>query len=109
MREGEKVCIQVITPMQFRELLASRHSRSIDSLVVTTGLATILAGMTDDLERASLMAAECCSHGFQRIRPIEMLAPGDKPSFQAGKINHFSASTTSARFRGPHQSEIIRT
>ena len=26
MRPGEKVCIQVISPMQFRERLASRHN-----------------------------------------------------------------------------------
>src|SRR5689334_8259160 len=49
---GEKVCIQVIRPMQFRAEFASRHKSRIASGVVNTGLNTTWTGIFAEAPRA---------------------------------------------------------
>ncbi len=56
---GEKVCIQVIRPMQLAVELASRHSSRIASGVVSTGLKTTFTGMCADALSAAAISREC--------------------------------------------------
>src|SRR5215469_14461795 len=75
IRAGENVCIQLISPMQLRELLASQHKRSMDSPVVTTGLATIFTGIDGDSDSAAPMARECCSTALRVSWPYRCWLP----------------------------------
>src|SRR6516162_923138 len=75
IRAGENVCIQVISPMQVRELLASQHKRSMDSPVVTTGLATIFTGIEGDSDSAAPMVRECCSTALRVSWPYRCWLP----------------------------------
>jgi hypothetical protein len=54
----------------------------MESLLVITGLHTILTGICVDADRASAMAVECCSTFLSASRPVEVLASGDKPNFE---------------------------
>src|SRR5215472_332209 len=75
IRAGENVCIQAISPMQLRELLASQHKRSMDSPVVTTGLATIFTGIDGDADSAAPMVRECCSTALRVSWPYRCWLP----------------------------------
>jgi len=59
IRLGEKVCIQAMTPMQAGLEVASRHTLSIDSGVVTTGRATTLTGIDGASSSAWAMVWPC--------------------------------------------------
>jgi hypothetical protein len=63
------VCIHVIKPRQFPELLASWHNRWIDSPFVITGFATIFTGISGEADNARVIAVACCSTFFRVSGP----------------------------------------
>ncbi len=58
---GEKVCIQVMTPMHDSSELASSMTRRISSGVVRTGLATTSTGIAGAPSSPATMSAEFCA------------------------------------------------
>src|SRR5258706_2567318 len=56
---GEKVCIQVISPIHVLEELASRHNSRIASGVVRTGLKTICTGICAEEPKNAAISREC--------------------------------------------------
>ena len=86
--DGLNVCIHATIPMQFGAASASRSMAVISSGVVTTGLKTSLTGRPglgvealDDLPGVGLDL-------LQRLGTVEVLAAGDEPDFEAGKVDH---------------------
>src|SRR5215470_5186819 len=69
IRAGEKVCIHVIRPIQFFVLFASRHKSWMDSLVVSTGLATIFTGTSGDDDNPRTIVVACSSTFFSVSGP----------------------------------------
>ena len=61
MRAGEKVCIQVISPMQRGVEFASRQSAWIASGVGTTPLQTSFAGMAAAASSAPAISRACAA------------------------------------------------
>ena len=55
---GEKVCIQVITPMQVPDVVASWHAARMASAVVRTGLGTIRTGIDPESSRTRQMSPD---------------------------------------------------
>src|SRR6185503_21362088 len=56
---GEKVCIQVIRPIQYFVEFASKHNSRIASGVVKTGLNTTCTGTDADAPNAAAISREC--------------------------------------------------
>src|SRR6516162_6711674 len=61
IRASENVCIQVISPMQVRELLAPQHKRSLDLPGGRTGVTKIPNEFVDDSDSTALSVRECGS------------------------------------------------
>src|SRR5215469_14789651 len=108
IRAGENVCIQLISPMQLRELLASQHKRSMDSPVVTTGLATIFTGIDGDSDSAAPMARECCSTALRVSWPYRCWLPVTNQTSSPEKSIILIASTIDrACMRGTREKGAI--
>ncbi len=58
---GEKVCIQVITPMQLSSAEASTMNRRTPSDDFSVGLSTSLTGMRPLALSASTISVDCCA------------------------------------------------
>src|SRR5208282_6449443 len=63
---GEKVCIQVIRPMQFFAELASRHTSRMPSGLVTIGLNTTVTGIAEEAD-SSRAISRACSVTLSRV------------------------------------------
>ena len=72
---GEKVCIQVIKPMQFCALLASRQRAVIASGVVTTGLKTTFTGNLPDCVIHCAISWECSATFLSVASPYRSWLP----------------------------------
>jgi hypothetical protein len=72
---GEKVCIQVMSPIHFSELLASEQSPEIDSGVVRTGLKTIFCDIFGDLSSAPAIFAESAATCLSVSGPYKCWLP----------------------------------
>src|SRR6056297_2044311 len=68
---GEKVCIQVTTPIQEVELLASRQSAVISCGVVTMGLKTKLTGNFSAAFKPSTISFELLATCFKVSGPYK--------------------------------------
>ena len=79
---GENVCIHAITPTHASAAFASRHSRRIDSALVTPGVWT-----TRDRDRLRAVErggdlASVLVHLGERRPPVQLLAAGDEPDLE---------------------------
>src|SRR5215831_1494383 len=75
IRAGENVCIQVINPIQFLALLASRKRSLILSAEVSTGLKTTSTGIFSALVSARAISLECSSTFLSAWSPYRCWLP----------------------------------
>ena len=82
------MCIQAITPTQASAAFASRHSRRIDSALVSTGLCTIRTGTASAASSASATCSGVLVDPAQRRLAVQLLAPGQEPDLELAKRLH---------------------
>ena len=101
--DGEKVCIQVITPAQAGDALASRQTFRIASGSVSVGFTTTRAASLPERSSDSAIAARVFGDLLQRLVAVEVLTAGQKPELVLAEINHRSLAVTrqSGQFAAP--------
>ncbi len=107
---GLKVCIQAMTPTTASFALASRNSRLIASLSVSTGFQTMVTGMSADAPRAAAMLLRLARHLLERLGAVETLAAGEEPDLVCREVGDDRAAvmgflSSRAVIAGAHDGE----